>query len=214
MNSEKAWEKHYTTDRSILVYPDEALVRMIKPCMDRRAGGPIHALDAGCGTGRHVKLLMELGAQSVTGLDTSFNALKVCRTLYAACYVQGTITRLPFRDSSYDAVVAWGSLHYTMKENLPLMLAEIRRVMKDGGRLFGTLRNSRDTHLKKGVNRGNDTWITNLSDIENSLVCFYNETELREALGIFREYSFGMMERSVMGDISSIISHWFFWAEK
>lgn len=214
MDSERAWERHYTRDRSVLRHPDENLVRMLAPFLKGRDTSSLRALDLGCGTGRHVGLLVEMGLERPLGLDTSFNALSLCAGLYDAPFVQADARSIPIRSGALDIVVAWGSLHYTVKEDLAPMLAEVRRILGEGGRLFGTLRNTRDTVLKKGVHLGNDVWKTGLDDIESSTVAFYSENELRAALSPFSAFQYGFMERSPLGKPESIISHWYFWAEK
>jgi SAM-dependent methyltransferase len=209
------WDRHYKRDRSLLEYPDENLVRMLKGFLPSVGDcGSALAVDLGCGSGRHIKVLGGMGIGKIIGLDLSYEALRLCGRPGGIMLVQSTNERLPFRDDSADIAVSWGSLHYSRKENLKPMLSEILRILKKGGRLFGTLRSHRDTYLKKGKNIGNDTWITDLKDLSNSIVSFYSEDELRDALGIFRNYSYGIMERSLLGDIKQIISHWFFWAEK
>jgi SAM-dependent methyltransferase len=214
MDSERAWERHYTRDRSVLRYPDENLVRMLAPFLKERGARTLRALDLGCGTGRHVGLLLEMGLERPLGLDTSFNALSLCAGLYDAPFVQADARSLPVSSDSLDIVVAWGSLHYTVKGDLAPMLAGVLRVLGKGGRLFGTLRNTRDTFLKKGLHLGNDVWKTGLDDIESSTVAFYSEDELRAALSPFSSFQYGFMERSPLGKPDSVISHWYFWAEK
>ncbi len=214
MDSERAWDRHYTRDRSVLRYPDENLVRMLAPFLRDREARSLRALDLGCGTGRHVGLLVEMGLVRPAGLDTSFNALSLCAGLYDAPFVQADARSLPLKSGSLDIVVAWGSLHYTVKEDLAPMLAETLRVLGKGGALFGTLRNSRDSFLKKGVHLGNDVWATGNGDIESSTVAFYSEDELRAALSPFSAFRYGFMERSPLGRPDSVISHWYFQAEK
>lgn len=210
MSSEAAWERHYTRDKSLLVYPDENLVRMLKSFLADRSPEDLRALDLGCGTGRHLRLLRELGVSCAMGVDSSFNALAACAELQAAMLLQGDALRLPFRDASLDLVVAWGSLHYSTKEGTALMLAEIRRVMKTGGRLFGTLRNERDSHLRRGAHLGRNTWSIETKDLKNAVVSFFSEEELRGAFGSFQEFKYGVMERSLLGEPGALISHWFF----
>lgn len=214
MNSERAWEHHYTRDRSVLRYPDENLVRMLAPLLKGSDAGTLSAIDLGCGTGRHVGLLIEMGLECRAGFDTSFNALSLCARLYDAPFVQADARAIPLKSGTIDIVVAWGSLHYTVKEDLAPMLAEVRRVLAAGGTLLGTLRNSRDTYLKKGRHLGNDVWRTGLDDIESSTVAFYSEDELCAALSPFASFRYGFMERSPLGQPDSIISHWYFQAVK
>lgn len=212
--SNDAWNTHYTRDKSVLLYPDENLVRMLKPYCQGHDPAAMRALDLGCGTGRHLKLLYEMGVQFAAGIDTSPNALASCPRIPGGALMLADALQTPLQNETFDIVIAWGSLHYTVKDNLGVMLSEIHRVMKKGGRLFGTLRSTRDTYLKRGTHVGNDTWITTAPDIRHSTVSFYSEAELRSALGIFSDSRYGIMERSLTGDIEKIISHWFFWAKK
>ncbi len=217
MSETKPWDKHYKSAKSVLMYPDENLVRLTKAYLGNKSDKEIESLsvvDLGCGTGRHLKMLLELGIKQVTGLDNSMNGLKICKELYAVPLVQAENNYLPFEDSSFDAVISWGSLHYCTKDMLAKQIKEIHCVMKTGGRFFGTLRSGEDTYLKKGKHIGNDTWITDLKDIKNSVVSFYNENELKSYFKIFNKFEYGIIERTIIGDIQKRISHWIFWAEK
>lgn len=208
----QSWERHYTRSRSELLYPDENLVRLLNKSI--RDPGTLTALDLGCGSGRHLKLLSEIGVPRIIGLDASHGALVLSGKIGPALLVQGDNRRLPLKDGAADIIVAWGSLHYNVKSDLAPMLAEISRVLKDGGHLFATLRSSRDTYLKRGRHLGNDTWVTDLNDISGSTASFYNESEIRKELCVFSEYEYGLIERTLMGDISSLISHWIIHARK
>ncbi|MBN2403837.1 MAG: class I SAM-dependent methyltransferase [Spirochaetes bacterium] len=217
MTEIRAWDKHYTKAKSVLTYPDENLVRMIKTYLTGRTRKEVESLcsiDLGCGTGRHLKFLSECGIQNIIGLDTSMNSLKICKELYPYNLVRADNKSLPFRDSSFDLAISWGSLHYCTKDLLYEQISEIYRVMKNGSRFFGTLRSGMDTYLKKGRHIGNDTWITDIEDLKNSVVSFYNEKELKLALRIFSGFEYGIIERTILGDINKRISHWIFRAEK
>jgi ubiquinone/menaquinone biosynthesis C-methylase UbiE len=213
----KAWDIHYTRTKSILTYPDENLVRMLKAYLADKTPKDIESLvsvDLGCGTGRHLKLLYESGIQNIIGFDTSMNALAKCKELYSSPLIQADNKSLSVKDSVIDIAISWGSLHYCSKDFLPEQITEIYRIMKNGARFFGTLRSEKDTYLKKGKHIGNDTWITDLADIKNSVVSFYNENELASTLRIFSKFRYGIIERTIIGDIQKRISHWIFWAEK
>jgi SAM-dependent methyltransferase len=213
----QAWDTHYTKAKSILSYPDENLVRMLKAFLADKTSKDLESflsIDLGCGTGRHLKFLYESGIQNIIGLDTSMNALTICKGLYSSPLIQSDNKSLSFKDSVFDVTISWGSLHYCSKEYLSEQIAEIHRIMKNGGRFFGTLRSEKDTYLKRGKHIGNDTWITDLADIKNSVVSFYNEDELCSALSIFSKFEYGIIERTIIGDIQKRISHWIFWAEK
>ena len=211
----QSWDKHYTSVKSELLYPDENLVRLLKKYI-LLVGDPskITAVDLGCGSGRHMKLLAELGISGCVGIDTSFNALVISRKHCPGPLLQGNNKHIPLKDNVADIIIAWGSLHYNNKIDLITMLEEIQRILKHDGCLFATLRSSRDTYLKKGKHLGNDTWITDLHDINGSIASFYTEDELKTAFSIFREFTYGLMERTLMGDMSSMISHWIIQSRK
>jgi ubiquinone/menaquinone biosynthesis C-methylase UbiE len=204
----QSWNKHYTRDTSVLLYPDEQLVRMLA----KYAYNKKTALDVGCGTGRHVKLLYEFGCDVVVGVDISFNALTQCKKILHGSFVQANTQKLPFGDSSFDIVVAWGSLHYTTKENLPAMLHEIKRILTSDGVFFGTLRSINDTYIARGRHLGNNTWETALPDIDGAVVSLFSLEEVKTYLQVFSDFHIGLMERTVLDELDKKLSHWYFYA--
>jgi len=197
------------SDKSDIRYPDENLVRLLKKNISGyEKNAPLTAIDLGCGSGRHLKLLNELRIGRIIGLDSSFNALLLSKKRFNGFLVAGDNRHIPIKDGSADFVIAWGSLHYNRKETLPLMLGEIVRVLVPDGHLFATLRTSRDTYLKTGKHLGNNTWATNLNDINGTIVSFYSEDELTRAFSAFGKFEFGLMERTLVGDTRAMISHW------
>jgi len=71
--------------------------------------------DAGCGYGRHVRIVHELGAE-VVGVDLSvavLNARRLTRDLSRVHIVQADLFALPFRRDLFDVVYSWGVLHHT-----------------------------------------------------------------------------------------------------
>ena len=211
----QSWDSHYRKEKSVLAYPDENLVRLLSRALpDDGKRGEKTAVDLGCGTGRHLKLLRDMGVGRVLGTDASLNALMSCRGIADGSLVQNSIASLSLKDSVADTVVAWGSLHYDYKSALPGMLGEIHRVLKPGGTLLATLRSVRDTFLKQGKHILDNTWQTDLNDIRGSIVSFYSEDELKEYFAVFPSLQYGIMERSIMGDMTKIISHWVIAAKK
>jgi len=91
-------------------------------------------LDAACGTGDLAIADLERGAGKVTGLDFSERMLERARRKDSRIeWVQGDMLALPFADATFDAAtVGFGVRNVA---DLPLALAELRRVLRPGGRL-------------------------------------------------------------------------------
>lgn len=93
-------------------------------------------LDAGCGSGPLFAALRAKGAV-VTGVDGSPAMIELARRRLgddAALHVADLSRPLPFHDGAFDDVVASLVLHYLRDWEAPL--AELRRVLKPGGRLI------------------------------------------------------------------------------
>ncbi len=95
--------------------------------------GPVEGLrmlDLGCGKGRFARALAGRGAELI-GLDLSRGMLAAADGLDR---VQASARRLPFRSSSFDAVLAVEVLEHLEPQALDPVLAEARRVLRPGGR--------------------------------------------------------------------------------
>ena len=93
-------------------------------------------LDAGCGSGPLFAALRDRGA-IVTGIDKSAGMLELARRRLgddADLRVAELGSPLPFPDGAFDDVTASLVLHYL--EDWGPALAELRRVLKPGGRLI------------------------------------------------------------------------------
>jgi SAM-dependent methyltransferase len=98
-------------------------------------------LDVGCGTGEQLRRCRELGFQ-VAGLEPAAEMRAVARRLNSgAPILDGTITRLPFRDASFDGVLAIEVLRYLHPLDVEESYRELLRVLKPGGRAFFTMVN-------------------------------------------------------------------------
>ncbi|CUU54080.1 Methyltransferase domain-containing protein [Parafrankia irregularis] len=96
-------------------------------------------LDAGCGTGPLSAALRDRGAV-VTGIDASAEMLALARRRLGsdmALQLVDLRDRLPFTDGAFDDVVASLVLHYL--EEWGPTLAELRRVLRPGGRLIASV---------------------------------------------------------------------------
>jgi ubiquinone/menaquinone biosynthesis C-methylase UbiE len=102
-------------------------------------GGPSSVLEVGCGTGTLTLALADaLPAAEVSGLDGDPEALAIARAKEGAGgvrWIEGMAQELPMATDSADRVLVSLLLHHLVPAAKREALAEIRRVLRPGGRL-------------------------------------------------------------------------------
>jgi SAM-dependent methyltransferase len=94
------------------------------------------ALDAGCGLGTEAGHLYQLEWRLV-GVDLSPTALAAAaRCHQGPSYLQADLLRLPLRSSVFDACLDRGCFHYLPASYRARYAAELRRVLRPGGKLL------------------------------------------------------------------------------
>src|SRR5215471_15890 len=109
-----------------------------------RLGGRVEGgrvLEVGCGRGVGVKIILErFGAATVQAFDLDPNMIECARqrlAAYGPARVQlsvGDVTSIKADDATFDAVFDFGAIH--LEPNWQTALAQVRRVLKPGGRFF------------------------------------------------------------------------------
>jgi ubiquinone/menaquinone biosynthesis C-methylase UbiE len=103
--------------------------------LPRVAGGQ-SALDVGCGTGHHLRILSARGFE-VTGVDGSGAMLEKAREISpSAALHEADVADLPFPDTSYDLALCIEVLRYLPDPER--CIAEIARVLRPGGVCLAT----------------------------------------------------------------------------
>jgi SAM-dependent methyltransferase len=80
---------------------------------------------------------------SVTGTDFSPSGLKTCAAWLAreglsATLVCHEMSRLPFPSCTFDGLIAYNVVYHTTLAGMRQILAEMRRVLQPGGRLYAS----------------------------------------------------------------------------
>jgi ubiquinone/menaquinone biosynthesis C-methylase UbiE len=134
---------------------------------------PGRVLDLGCGPGRDLAFLTELGCR-VIGLDASAGMLAEARGAFPSPgLVQADMRRLPFVTRCFDGVWACASLLHLPHGVLPLALAEISRVLGGAGSVLYLA-------LKEGVGK---RWVTDDQN-RRSYFAYYQLSAIETALDL------------------------------
>jgi 2-polyprenyl-3-methyl-5-hydroxy-6-metoxy-1,4-benzoquinol methylase len=98
-----------------------------------------HVLDFGCGPGYLLEELLKTGCEC-SGADSSSESVAMANSRLAGSSFRGARLagdRLPWPDESFDLVVCLETIEHVLDEDMPALLGELRRVLKQGnGRLF------------------------------------------------------------------------------
>ncbi|MFZ5915657.1 MAG: class I SAM-dependent methyltransferase [Chloroflexota bacterium] len=123
-------------------------------------------LDVGCGVGRDVQHLSELGFAAL-GIDLSTGMLAEARRRVKATFIQADMRRLPFASGCFDALWICASLFHLPKTEAPHVLEECRRVLDRG-------------HLFLAVRRGKgERWMADLDKGRARFFAYYQPSEIK-----------------------------------
>ncbi len=150
--------------------------------------------EIGCGTGNNLLFFCKENCV-VSGLDFSQSAIYKAEKLLerhalSANLFCGDVTDpLPWEENSIDIFLDRGCLTQVNFQDVPLILREVRRVLKIGGIFFGfTLFGDDSSDLKFGVEEDKNTY-DNFKNGYFSKVgktSVYNESTIRELLTEFK----------------------------
>jgi len=104
-----------------------------------RSGIPLSArvLDVGTSTGTNFRMLRDLGFTCVRGIDYSEDAIRFCASKGFGPVVRGDVRSMPFRDSSFELVIASDIIEHV--EDDASALREIARVLAPRGKALITV---------------------------------------------------------------------------
>jgi len=126
--------------------------------------GAVTVLELGDGHGRDTFHLVRRGFD-VTVLDSSIEGLLSIESraddmgAVVRCERHDVRSPLRFDDESFD--VCYSRMLFCMAlttEELVSLMAEVKRVVKPGGLVIYTVRNTSDAHFRHGIDRGDDMW--------------------------------------------------------
>ncbi len=120
--------------------PRYAPGRELAALLDSNADAGARVLDVGCGAGNSYARLIVERVASYTGVDASAAAVELARSAGLDAIVIDDAASLPFPDDSFDLAICIEVLEHLFAPHRAA--AEIRRVLRPGGRLVASTPNS------------------------------------------------------------------------
>ena len=216
-----SWDRVYVEGKSLLVWPDEILVRELNRLSRTR---DLRAMDIGCGAGRHALLMADIGMQ-VKGIDSSRASVETAveratgRGLNNATFENIPLQQLNEEDSSFDVIVIWGVVHYLSPTDQNTILTTIHQLLKPGGMLFATLRSTFDSRCDINHRVGSNRYRAKYFDAgqaseKEMLMSFWSESEVRLMLSEYQQVVLGHRNLEPISESRLSSSHWLIRAQK
>lgn len=150
-NNKKFWDEHFS--KVSLDYPNEEVIRFLARCRKIYPNGVM--LDWGCATGCHTILGCKFGYSVIAAdyvqrcVDITKNKVeKECKD-YAGKVISYIVNQDVdidgIEDNTVDVIVALGVIFLNSKEQQQIMLNNMYRMLKKGGRIFVDFRTERDS---------------------------------------------------------------------
>lgn len=162
-----AWDGRWQTPegRAEWLVPERELVELLPRLQARQRR---HALDLGCGVGRHALHLAAQGLD-VDAIDGSPNGIGFAEETaksqgLAVRWRQGLMTELPYDDKSFDLVVAWNVIYHGAPAVVRQTIGEVQRVLRPGGLYLGTMLTKRNVNYRRGREIAPDTFVIDGDD--------------------------------------------------
>jgi SAM-dependent methyltransferase len=189
------WNKSYSKKQNFVFYPHEEIIRFISKYFCKRIDfndysflypdEKLIGLDLGCGIGRHVKYLSEMGIKPY-GIDLSKTAIDYAKAWFLDIEAEdelsenltnGSITAMPYEDNFFNLIVSHGVL-----DSMPFKIAyegveETHRCLKKGGLFYFDVISGDD---KKRYREYTCEEIVETKHEKGTIQAYYNWTKILE----------------------------------
>ncbi len=140
-------------------------------------------LDAACGTG-YGKSILELPAGQYVGIDREFSATHTASELNknVGNFIAADVLHLPFTNYQFDTILSFETIEHIPYSSLDRYFSEIKRVMKQEGKLLVSTPNREVFSPHAGIsdkpNLGCHTFEFSLSEFKSLLESKFDKVEL------------------------------------
>jgi len=159
--SQQVWNRSHR-EKTSSERPDEEIVAFAERLLQQLPTGA-SLLDAGCGRGRNAVYLSQIGF-TVYGCDLSPVAIEIARMQVQKApasvnFQVADLTRLPYPDNLFAAVVCVHVLPYHLAVDIARSVQELWRILRPNGWLYFDLLDCDDAEYRCGQELEQDTFL-------------------------------------------------------
>lgn len=162
MDFKHAWDELHKQPQFRPAYPDDRVVAWTFRNFPRGGEPAPEMLDVGCGAGRHAIFFAREGYRasacdfSAMGVEETRRRAQTANLPVKTAICEADETAL--QDGSFDGVLVYGTFTYLPYERFVRAVAEVRRVLKPGGRALVVTRSPKDTRTRHAERIGHCTY--------------------------------------------------------
>jgi SAM-dependent methyltransferase len=160
-STRNAWRQ--ALSENLLLYPDERVVSFLARRFPPNSGNESKlALDVGCGSGRHIKLMLDYGFQTL-GIDYIPESIQIVESTFSEHGRFKGVTLGDFRNHKFqhqfDAIVAWGVIFNAPPPEIVSSLRVLGQLLTPNGRMLVNFRTKDNYLYGKGKQIESDCFI-------------------------------------------------------
>jgi ubiquinone/menaquinone biosynthesis C-methylase UbiE len=200
----KGWNENYQGGR-LNRYPFDQVVSFVLGNYATSNRSNVKIIDMGCGGGNHVKFLADEGFDFY-GVDGSEKSIELTRDFVGAAsegkLTVADFTNLPYESDFFDALIDRQSMGHNSVSDISLIVNEIYRILKSGGRYHGHVFGIKDAGFAYGSHIGNNDY-QNFTDGHFKKAHLVHGFEINEIKKIFESFSELSVQNQVIYDAIS-----------
>jgi ubiquinone/menaquinone biosynthesis C-methylase UbiE len=137
--------KQFAEKYSIQEMPED-YIQLLDKFAEKVGKGKV--LDAGCGPGRDTEYLTEKGLD-VTGIDLAEGMIEHAKDNKKGLFKKMDIRDLEFEDNNFEGIWCNTVMHFFPPEQMPEILDELKRVLKDEGVFYISFKIGEGTFMRE-----------------------------------------------------------------
>lgn len=181
------WNELFERDECVARFPERDVQEFVSLLERRFTERPLRIWDLCCGAGRHSVAIAARGhdvfASDAAPRGVALARERLAKLGLAAATAVADMTECPWPDVRFHGVVGWDALHHNLLPEILEALETARVSLVPDGLLLATLKSTRADSYGEGAEIEPGTFVRGTGPEAGVPHHFFNEREVREALG-------------------------------